>query len=617
MGANAGECRVATRMSRVNTSSVAVHPPSTALGASSADTRSIVRAQSVNGADSFSIRNPLLPTAYPAVAVFVILCAIAFSWALYTRHAWEDYYIAYRAAKNLATGHGLTFTAGERVQAFSSPLAVLLASAASLLTLNRSDDVALWIFRSMSIAAFAGAGVLLWRCAVEGKWPRSAAILLIALFSSDAKIIDFSTNGMESGILLLFLAWTLHSLFTAHPRRALHLGLAWAGLMWTRPDSIIYIIALGLGRLVFGSFQYQWRSRAELLHLFLRAGAIATGLYLPWLLWAWFYYGTPVPLPITAKALFRVHLSPEALWQWVRYFPASIVNTPDILAATFLPPYTANTGWPVWIEMLAFFIGIIPLCLWLVPGARAEARIASFAFCVGQFYLYNLVRYPVPWYIPSLTLFAVVAIAQTIGQIHSWSAAVLSGPRLGQFASGARLLLLSLMGAMVGGAFAITLLAAYQLRWQQELIESGERRLIGLWLKEHAASPRDTVFLEPVGYIGYFSNLKMFDFAGLTSPEVVAARRRLGQRGPIHAFSAPALILDLQPDWLVLRDIEADSIRQSAPPSLAQHYRLVQRFDVRDKVAAIPFLPGRLYLANDACFEIYQKLPQAGGPAGE
>ena len=52
------------------------------------------------------------------------------TWAIYTNHTWEDYYITYRASKNLATGHGLTFTQGERVHSFTSPLGVLLPALA-------------------------------------------------------------------------------------------------------------------------------------------------------------------------------------------------------------------------------------------------------------------------------------------------------------------------------------------------------------------------------------------------------------------------------------------------------------------------------------------------------
>src|ERR1700712_3330783 len=87
--------------------------------------------------------------------VFFSIVAITLLYAGYTDHRWEDWYITYRASKNLATGHGLTFTVGERVYSYTSPLGVLLPAAASLLTGNSSDAAALWIFRVFGAVALA------------------------------------------------------------------------------------------------------------------------------------------------------------------------------------------------------------------------------------------------------------------------------------------------------------------------------------------------------------------------------------------------------------------------------------------------------------------------------
>jgi hypothetical protein len=51
---------------------------------------------------------------------------------------------------------------------------------------------------------------------------------------------------------------------------------------------------------------------------------------------------------------------------------------------------------------------------------------------------------------------------------------------------------------------------ARQVAAQQTLIEEGTRRKIGEWLHDQAA-PGDTVFMEPLGYIGFFSGLKTYD----------------------------------------------------------------------------------------------------------
>ena len=92
----------------------------------------------------------------PAKAAFWAAFTIAMVFALYTQHAWEDYWITFRTSKNLATGHGLVFNVGDRLHTFTSPLGVLLPALASLLTANSSDPAALWIFRLMGATALGG-----------------------------------------------------------------------------------------------------------------------------------------------------------------------------------------------------------------------------------------------------------------------------------------------------------------------------------------------------------------------------------------------------------------------------------------------------------------------------
>lgn len=534
-----------------------------------------------------------------SLVVFVVLGLIGLGWAIYTQHVWEDYYITYRASRNLATGQGLVFSPGERVHTFTSPLGVLLPAAASLLTLNSSDTAALWIFRVFSIAAFAGAGVLLWRLAFTLRTPAAAGVLLVALFASDNKIVDNSINGMETGILLLFAAWSLWALFARPPRQALHLGLSWAGLMWSRPDSFLYIAVLALGALAFYP-----EGRRRLLGTLAAAGGVTTLLYLPWFVGAWLYYGSPVPHTVVAKGLFSEPSAAQFLRELLA-FPATILAGRSSLGATFMPAYGLSSGWPSGVITTSLLVSLPLLLLWLLPRIRWEARVASLAFLAGHVYLTVIVGFPVPWYIPLVTLFGLMALGLVAGQLLELAR---GRPRIFRPVLAAAALLLAANAALAAAA-------AYQLRVQQRVIETGHRRVLGEWLRDQARSERETVFLEPLGYIGYFSGLKMLDYPGLASPEVVAARRRARSR------SYPAcwheLIRDLRPDWLVLRPVEADMVRHQDPILLQSHYREVQRFDVRDEVESVRFLPGRGYLHHDAAFEVHRRLDADEAPRWE
>jgi hypothetical protein len=139
---------------------------------------------------------------------------------------------------------------------------------------------------------------------------------------------------------------------------------------------------------------------------------------------------------------------------------------------------------------------------------------------------------------------------------------------------------------------------AWQMRAQQRFVETGVRRDMGEWLRKNAAAG-DTVFLEPLGYIGYFSQLKTYDFPGLSSPEVVAAVRA-GARG------YAAVIAQLHPTWVVLRPSEFTRDEFRRTPVLAQ-YELVKSWDAIPQLDAIPFLPGRQWMEAEAQYLLFRR----------
>jgi hypothetical protein len=222
---------------------------------------------------------------------------------------------------------------------------------------------------------------------------------------------------------------------------------------------------------------------------------------------------------------------------------------------------------------------------------------------VSHFYLSHIAPIPATWYIPSCTFLGVVVFAYIIQ--HSLQGVYWLKERLDSEKSFRPLM--KFIQGLAGVTLAINLLltfgSAYQLRIQQRVIEEGHRKQIGLWLRKHAISPNDTVFLEPLGYIGYFSQLKMYDFPGLSSPEVVAARRKLG------TDDWDKLILELQPDWVVLRPLEAKRIYKNNQLLLTQHYSHVKVFDVSEQVQSYRWIPGRIYLMYDQVFMIFKRNP--------
>ncbi|MSU47629.1 MAG: hypothetical protein EXS37_00775 [Opitutus sp.] len=519
-------------------------------------------------------RIPLIAAATAAVAAVV--------FAAFTGHMWEDYFITFRASLNLATGHGLVFQAGERVHTFTSPLGTLLPA---LFALGGGDDVAvraLWGFRLLS-AAVLGRAIWLVAQALrrDGLAPLAVGAAGLA-WALDPKTIDFSINGMETALLVFFIVVTWRGFIDGARLRWCALGFA--GLQWTRPDGCVFFGTIAAGWLICGApgGGTKWRARVWFL---VRCGAIGTVAYLPWVLWAWSYYGSPIPHTILAKVS---HHGPGELGHALLLYPWRLLFGSVALHDVFMPAYFFFGDWPPLLGWIARLIAVGAALAWLAPTLRPAARVASAAFFLGGFYVEYIPRSP--WYYPGWLALAFIALAGLL------DAALRAGgplPRIARVAAGVFVLLQA----------GLLTAAAVQMRAQQAIIENAHRREIGLWLRAQAATG-DRVFLEPLGYIGFFSNLKMLDYPGLASPEVVAARRA-GHRS--HA----QIIAALRPEWIVLRPDQVSGIQAESPALLAEAYRLARTFDTRAAVDALPFMPGRGYLKFDAVYHVFARAPKS------
>ena len=138
------------------------------------------------------------------------------------------------------------------------------------------------------------------------------------------------------------------------------------------------------------------------------------------------------------------------------------------------------------------------------------------------------------------------------------------------------------------------------LRIQQAEVENNVRMQIGLWLRQNV-KPGETVYLEPLGYIGFFSRAHVLDYPGLVSPRSVAA-----VKATTGDFAAVAERLD--PDWLVLRPLEKDVLFARA--GMADRYELVTVCDRRKNIAGYGPFEGRHYAFSDATFFIYHRRPR-------
>jgi hypothetical protein len=334
-----------------------------------------------------------------------------------------------------------------------------------------------------------------------------------------------------------------------------------------------------------------------LIKIFLKAAIVLAVLYVPWLIWTWYYYGSIIPHTIIAKGLGIPIININEIKNFL-IFPLKHTKSLDTI---FMPIYYKFGGWghlPIYFTRL---LALLVTFYWCLPFARPQARAISFAIWLAHYYLIKTLEQP--WYFVSVTVLSIFILSHIVQQGMVFLD-LLKNKLSSKFSGRLKIIFYLIVGLVLFTGLSFTAAGAYMLRLQQEIIEKGNRTQIGLWLKEKARSPEDTVFLEPLGYIGYYSQLKILDCSGIASREVVAARCKLGN-------SFAKLIFELKPDWLVLRPWEIQSIQNEMPSLLTSSYRPLKVFDVSDKVLPYSKIPGHSYLKVDQTFTVFKKIPQS------
>jgi hypothetical protein len=504
---------------------------------------------------------------------------VPFLYALVTNDTWEDYFITFRYSQNLIEGKGLVYNDGERVHGFTSPLGVLIPAFCYWITGQKSYVAALWLFRAISIFAFARAGLFLLRSMRQDPLDGPLPLLFVAaLYLVEYKAVAFSINGMETAFMLLFLAWGFFLLIRDEPTRWADRGACWACLLWTRPDGFVYIAALAFANLV--SPRNPRRTVAAGLF---KSALLCAVLYLPWFLGAWLYYGSPVPNTIRAKYTY-------ANSDLVPYLKAVLGALP--LKSTlvgklvYAPPYYGwHPGWPAWIGYFSLAASAFAALYWLLPVKDRTGRLAS--LCFTLLFVYHLIVPAIfPWYLPPLAVCGIVALVRGLFTLARLAF------RYGRAAD----ILASVPLAGIVACSAVSAgLASYQAKVRQEVIETDNRIAIGQWLRSRVR-PDQRVYLEPLGYIGYFSHARMLDYPGLVSPQVVKLRRE----GYMDFFSP---VFFLSPEWVVMRPSEAEQM----PAFFVDNYVRVKTFDVHEELAHFPSVPGSGFLEADATYLVFMR----------
>lgn len=551
----------------------------------------------------FNSRNELKPFRH----FTLLFCCAAFLlpllYSLWTNHIWEDFFITFKFSKNLAEGRGLVYNPDIKVHGFTSPLGTLLPALCHWLTGEKSYLVAIWAFRIFfCIPAYLLAGLYFFKTVSLIKTASSWNLLIGALlFLAEGKSLVFSVNGMETAFMLLFtlMAFYYSNAFLQSSesseaiiensklnkkfpisglKSGILIGLSWAGLMWTRPDGFIFIFAIVASCILINLATL----RIKYLRFLPIPVIVCTVVYLPWFLWAWIYYGSPVPNTVRAKGAFFSGLAFSDI------LSNMLQKIPHCAAWVFSPPYCHFAGWHKFFIHSSLIVSIFCMIFWISRKSHPILRRASLSFMFVYFYLLFM-NFPYPWYFPPAAILALIVIAVFVSERTDKE---INGKKI-KISSGRffQLCVLCLMLIMTVGTI-------FEMRIQQKLIETGNRKKIGEWLKNNMKQD-ESLYLECLGYIGYFSEAaKIYDYPGLASPTVVELIKS-GKKG----FEDVAI--SLEPDWIVARPWELNALSEKG--ILNAKYSIAKIFDVRKDIESVSLLPGRGYLLYDAVFVVLKK----------
>ncbi len=463
----------------------------------------------------------------------------------------DDSFITYRYARNILSGQGMVYNPGEHVLGTTTPLYTTLMVLGGALSggvnapfpqiamlLNALADgiVCLLLYRMGSRLGFRFAGI------------GAALAWAIAPYS-----VTFAIGGLETSLYVLLLLGTACAhLEDRHPLAMLLAALA----LLTRPDALIFLAPLGLDRL-WQLFQQKRQNKLSFPSLLVELLVFLVPTLI-WVIFATFYFGSPLPHSMAAKAL-AYRLSPES----------GFVRLLQHYATPFLEERTFGVP--------AIGVGLVLYpSLFLIGGRRAlrqNRRIWPWLVYPWLYFAIFSIANPLifRWYmtppLPAYYLFILGGLEELIVSISAGRAKKADQPdqpltRPLPLAAGLVILILVVI------APTILMLRDWQIHPDHGLDRPApEMAWYKLELLYHQAAeilapaikgfPRGTPTLAAgdVGVLGFSTGVRILDTVGLNSPQSTSYYPLDQAYYVINYAIPPQLILDAKPDFIVILEV--------------------------------------------------------------
>lgn len=204
----------------------------------------------------------------------------------------DDAYISFRYARNVAEGNGLVWNLGERVEGYTNFLWTLGLGLGLRLTGIPADVLGLW----GCLAVLAANLLVVWRIGRVLAGPRHIPLAPL-LLGAHAVFVSFGTTGMETGACSLAVNLTLWALVSRDDSRGSFLaGAAAIAATLLRPDHALFYVA--------GAAVVAWGARADRRRFLIHTAAYSAPflVYVAYMVWKLGYYGDLLPNTYYAKS---------------------------------------------------------------------------------------------------------------------------------------------------------------------------------------------------------------------------------------------------------------------------------------------------------------------------
>ncbi len=458
-----------------------------------------------------------------ASLIIILLKSLFF----FTRHIQEDALISWRVARNIIQYGVYGYNGAEKISASTTHLYVFVGVIFQSIFGSNNFIYPLLIFNTILLTI----GIY-WLGKIFFK--QDTRLILFILFASFLPpAIKMSILGMEFAMLFFFYMALIKYGFIARK--------TWAFIvfpiliLWTRIDTCIFLGILFIYDVIQ---QRKWNFPLMIGGIL----AVITNVA-----FNWFYFGEIVNNTITSKK--NNYINPTLIERWNEF-------------KFFAPNYFGIIKFPHSIYNYSTIILIVCsfLCLiYLVKKwDKTKGKVIGFLFAFGliKSIIFGAANSWFDWYywIPQIALFLPILLVF----LQAKNVKVL---------------------AIIYGLIFFLPLTAYQAIHS---IATGHgewnhARKIGLYLNTIEPDKEQYIFLEPAGYIPYFSQLKVIDYVGLVDKRLT--EENIVKNG--HRLGFSNLINKAKPKY-ILEDHNPMFNGDLADETIFEDYELIKQFKIDD-----------------------------------